>query len=42
MERVPEHRHPRGFKAHQPPVLLIPTLLLLLVGVLSGRLHLAL
>lgn len=37
LEAVPEHRHPRGFKAHQPPVPLIPALLLLLIGVLSGR-----
>ena len=34
---VPEHRHPRGFKAHQPPYPLVPMLLLLLIGVLSGR-----
>ena len=37
LEAVPEHRRPRGFKAHQPPVLLIPMLLLLIVGVLCGR-----
>jgi hypothetical protein len=34
---VPEHRHPRGFKAHQPPYPRVPMLLLLLVGVLCGR-----
>jgi hypothetical protein len=34
---VPEHRHPRGFKAHQPPYPLVPMLLPLLVGVLCGR-----
>jgi len=38
LEAVPEHRRPRGFRADQPPVPLIPTLLLLLVGVLCGRL----
>ncbi len=38
LEAVPEHRLPRGFRADQPPVPLIPTLLLLLVGVLCGRL----
>jgi hypothetical protein len=38
LEGVPEHRRPRGFRADQPPVPLIPTLLLLLVGVLCGRL----
>jgi len=37
LEAVPEHRRPRGFRADQPPVLLIPTLLLLLVSVLCGR-----
>lgn len=37
LESVPEHRRPRGFRADQPPVLLIPTLLLLLVSVLCGR-----
>lgn len=37
LESVPEHRKPRGFRAEQPPVLLIPTLLLLIVGVLIGR-----
>lgn len=37
LEVVPEHRRPRGFRAEQPPVLLIPTLLLLLVSVLCGR-----
>ena len=37
LEAVPEHRKPRGFKAHQPPVPLIPTLLLLMAGVLCGR-----
>lgn len=37
LERVPEHRRPRGFKAHQPPYPLIPLLLLLLVGLLAGR-----
>jgi hypothetical protein len=34
---VPEHRRPRGFKAHQPPYPLVSMLLLLLVGVLCGR-----
>lgn len=34
---VPEHRRPRGFKAHQPPYPLVPMLLLLIVGVLCGR-----
>lgn len=34
---VPEHRKPRGFRADQPPVLLVPTLLELIVGVLIGR-----
>ena len=34
---VPEHRHPRGFKADQPPYPLVPMLLLLIVGVLGGR-----
>ena len=34
---VPDHRRPRGFKRHQPPYPLVPMLLLLLVGVLSGR-----
>ncbi len=34
---VPEHRKPRGFKAHQPPVPLIPTLLLLIMAVMCGR-----
>jgi hypothetical protein len=34
---VPEHRHPRGFKAHQPPYPLVPLLLLLLAGLLCGR-----
>jgi len=34
---VPEHRRPRGFKAQQPPYPLVPLLLLLIVGVLSGR-----
>jgi DDE_Tnp_1-associated/Transposase DDE domain len=34
---VPEHRRPRGFKAHQPPYPLVPMLLLLVVGVLCGR-----
>ncbi len=38
LEKVPEHRRPRGFKAHQPPVPLIPTLLLMLVAALCGRL----
>ncbi len=38
LEAVPEHRHPRGFRADQPPVPLIPTLLLLLIGMLCGRL----
>ncbi|MBI3978833.1 MAG: hypothetical protein HY331_11670 [Chloroflexi bacterium] len=28
LEAVPEHRRPRGFKAHQPPYPLIPLLLL--------------
>lgn len=37
LEAVPEHRKPRGFRADQPPVLLIPSLLLLIVGVLIGR-----
>jgi hypothetical protein len=37
LEAVPDHRKPRGFRADQPPVLLIPSLLLLLVGVLIGR-----
>ncbi len=37
LEAVPEHRKPRGFKAHQPPVPLIPTLLLLIAAVLCGR-----
>ena len=34
---VPEHRHPRGFKAHQPPYPLVPLLLLMLAGLLCGR-----
>ena len=38
LEKVPEYRRPRGFRADQPPVLLIPTLLLLLVAALCGRL----
>lgn len=38
LESVPEHRRPRGFRADQPPVPLVPTLLLLLVSVLCGRL----
>jgi len=38
LERVPEHRRPRGYRADQPPVPLIPTLLLLLLGVLCGHL----
>jgi predicted transposase YbfD/YdcC len=37
LEAVPEHRKPRGFKADQPPVPLIPTLLLLLAAVICGR-----
>lgn len=37
LEAVPEHRKPRGFKAHQPPVPLIPTLLLLIAAVMCGR-----
>ena len=37
LEAMPEHRHPRGFKAHQPLYPLIPMLLLLLVGLLCGR-----
>jgi len=40
LEAVPEHRKPRGFKAHPAsggPVLLIPTLLLLIAAVLCGR-----
>lgn len=37
LETVSEHRKPRGFKAHQPPVPLIPTLLLLIAAVLCGR-----
>lgn len=34
---VPEHRQPRGFKAHQPPYPLVPLLLVLLAGLLCGR-----
>lgn len=34
---VPEHRHPRGFKAHQPPYPLVSLLLVLLAGLLCGR-----
>lgn len=34
---VPEHRRPRGFKAHQPPSPLVPLLVLLLAGLLCGR-----
>ena len=34
---IPEHRRPRGFKAHQPPVPLIPSLLLLLAAVMCGQ-----
>lgn len=34
---VPEHRHPRGFKADQPPYPLVPLLLLVLAGLLCGR-----
>lgn len=34
---VPEHRHPRGFKAAQPPYPLVPILLVLLVGLLCGH-----
>lgn len=34
---VPEHRRPRGFKAHQPPYPLVPLLLVLMVGLLCGR-----
>ena len=34
---VPEHRHPRGFKASQPPYPLVPLLLVLLTGLLCGR-----
>ncbi len=37
LEAVPEHRKPRGFKAYQPPVPLIPTLLLLIAAVMCGR-----
>ena len=37
LEAVPEHRKPRGFKADQPPVPLIPTLLLLIAAVMCGR-----
>jgi len=37
LESVSDHRKPRGFRADQPPVLLIPSLLLLIVGVLIGR-----
>ena len=37
LESVPEHRKPRGFKADQPPVPLIPTLLLLIAAVICGR-----
>jgi hypothetical protein len=37
LEVVPEHRRPRGFRADQPPVPLIPSLLLLLVALLCGR-----
>ncbi|MBI2755712.1 MAG: ISAs1 family transposase [Chloroflexi bacterium] len=34
---IPEHRHPRGFKAAQPPYPLVPILLVLLVGLLCGQ-----
>lgn len=34
---VPEHRHPRGFQAAQPPYPLVPLLLVLLMGLLCGR-----
>ena len=37
LEAVPEHRKPRGFRAEQPPVPLIPTLLLLIAAVMCGR-----
>jgi hypothetical protein len=37
LEAVPEHRKPRGFKAHQPPVPLIPSLLMLIAAVTCGR-----
>lgn len=37
LEAVPEHRKPRGFRADQPPVPLIPTLLALIAAVLCGR-----
>lgn len=37
LEAVPEHRRPRGFRVDQPPVALIPSLLLLLVAILCGR-----
>lgn len=37
LEAVPEHRKPRGFKAAQPSVPLIPSLLLLLAAVMCGR-----
>lgn len=37
LEAVPEHRQPRGFKAHQPPYPLVALLLLLVTGLLCGR-----
>jgi hypothetical protein len=37
LEAVPEHRKPRAFRPEHPPVLLIPALLELIVGVLIGR-----
>jgi len=37
LEGVREHRRPRGFRAEQPPVLLVPSLLFLLVAEMCGR-----
>lgn len=37
LEAVPEHRKPVAYRQEHPPVLLIPTLLQLIVGVLIGR-----
>ncbi len=37
LETVSEHRKPRGFRPEQPPVPLIPTLLLLMAAVMCGR-----
>ena len=37
LEAVPEHRQPRGYKAHQPPYPLVSLLLLVLAGLLCGR-----